>query len=646
MNKNIIKTIKSGFICTVTCFTLLILTISLSSSSFITAKAESRSGTIMGDFFNKVFYVTLTDGINIGETREDELNRLNINDSIYDGTVDKNYSLYDRFGPDVKFVPYFGEKKIETGLMDKFYSEFLNNSEDFELSADTIKKFFESPSISNNVVYENRPNILSSEALASGCIDPRVSAYSNLSTSGGNAMIGNFLLIISTFFTNIIGYLSGTSLFESINQVWVNICDAGLGDTLQNIVHFFLPIAIMIFIVTLISSSFKMLKGQLSGRQVGQNLLSISISLGIIYSLMYNPTAFSTVLTRAVGIVDEVLDSTIAYNEDEVVKSDYNKNIRKASIWKTTIFQPWCYGMFGDNYENLYTQFEENVDSSQKMEQSHDDVQTEWSDGVKKYNSANLTGDITVQVGPDKYIRNWAALAWSTQSIYHIDAVKNEDSDNNQEITNEESKKSGTSIWPKAETTPLNDQIYVDSFRWLDAKLNVSPEYHSTENVVMDYTDSKSYKENFVSAGFKSLYLTLMLIPIGILVMKKLTNALKIVVSSFVLCYQSLMSFVFPTKYNIGENFKKSFLKPLYDFLWWSIVLFLAITTYNNLMNRNLVVDLIWIIAGTWLCKFKPVRRPKQVQDYIDNTKNSIGRISRTTAKKGFEKIDRKVKKL
>lgn len=636
-NKNIIKRqIINCIICIVICFSILFL-----SSNIV--YAESRSGSIMGDFFNKVFTVELTSGSNVSETRNEELKRQKINNSIYDGSVNKNYSLYDRFGPDIKFVPYFGEKRIETNLLDKFYIEFLNNSDIFELSSEIIKSFFESPSISNNVVYKDRPNILTSEALASGYIDPRVSAYSNLSTAGGAAAIGNVFLIISNFFTSIIGFLSGTNLFQSMNDIWTTICNAGLGKALQNIVHFFLPMAIGIFIVSLISCSIKLLKGVMTGRQMGSNLLSIALSLGIVYSLMYNPVAFSTVLTRLVGIVDEVLDESIMYSQNEVVQSDYTRNVREASLWKTTVFDPWCYGMFGDDYENLYTQFDKNK-KHKKMEQSHDDVQTAWSNGNVKYNSANLTGDVKVPIGPNKYVRNWAALAWSTQSIYHIDAVKDENSDQNEQIQEEANKNSGVSVWPKAETTPLNDQIYVDSFRWLDAKLNISPEYHSTDKVIMNYSNSRSYEQHFIGAGLRSFYLMFMLIPIGILVFKKLSNALKVISSSFVLCYQSIMNFVFPNKYDIIHNFKNSFLKPLYDFLWWSLVLFLAITTYNSLMGHNLLVDLVWIIAGIWLCKFKPVRRPRQVQDAIDKTKDSAGKIGGTVVKQGFNKIDEIVK--
>lgn len=598
----------------------------LISLSTIVYADDSTTRSIVGDYFNKVFEVELNEGKGLTEIQTDAEERKKINDSIYDGTIDKNYSLYDRFGGSIKFIPYFGETKISTGLFDRFYSYLIDNNAEMELNQDIILALFESPAISNNVVYENRPNILSSEDIEAGNMDPRVYTYSGISSVGGDAALGNTMLEISNIITTTIGWSSGSGLYNTINDIWKQACEAGLENILSSMVKFFLPLAVVIFVITLISKVIKVLKGQESGRKILENLLSVGISLGLIFSLMVNPMAFSDVLTKVVTLMDNTLDIAIQIDANEIVKSDNTKNVRLATLWSKSVFDPWCDGMFGSGYEELYTQYDENPDHK-KMEQSHDDVKNEWNDGSVKYDSKSLTGDAKIQVGKDKWIRNWAALAWSTQSIYHIDAVEGKDKQENDIIENSKDEEN-LNAWPKATTTPMNDQIFIDNFRWLDAKLNISPEYRAPDKIIMNYSNSNNYSQNFVSSGMNSIYMSLLLIPIGILSFRKIKNALKIVSSGFRLVYQSTVNLVMPEKYNIVSNLQ-NLIKPVYDFFWWSMMIFLAITTYSKLTGSTVVGDFVWVIVGIYLCKFKPIRTPRQLRSVMDNAKRKISYTSR-----------------
>lgn len=604
---------------------------------------DSTTRSIVGDWFNKVFEIKLNDGKGLMETEQDEINRESINESIYSGTVDQNYSLYDRFGGSIKFIPYFGEIKISTGLLDRFYTKFVENNKDFTLSAQDISKFFESSAISNNVAYENRPNILSSESIEAGRMDPRVYAYSGMSSIGGDAALGNLMLSISNFFTTVISWLSGNGLYGTINDIWQTACDNGLKSILQTAVWFFLPLSICIFVISLVSKSIKVTKGTLSGRKLIEHLASSMISLGLIFSLMSNPTSFSNVLKTLISSFDSVLDVAIVLDASEVVQSDITRNIRTATLWDKSVFQPWCYGMFGENYESLYTQYDTNPNHI-KMPQSNDDVMSVWNDGTIKYNSASLTGDVKVRVGKDRYVRNWAALAWSAQSIYHIDAVDPIENDENSiddgtviEVEEIEERK----VWPRAKTTPMNDSIFVDNFRWLDAMLNISPEYHSPEDIIMSYSNSNNYRQNFVSAGIKSLYMTSLLIPIAILTVRKLVNAIKIVSYGFRWVLQCLLNIIMPNRYSIIKNFS-SLIRPIYDFFWWSMVIFLGITVYTKLAGNGAIGDFLWILVGIWLCKFRPIRTPMQLRGALYSIKNKTLNKLKNLVNQASSKLERK----
>ena len=606
---------------------LIVLTYTLSIAVYAD---DSRTRSIVGDFFNKVFDIELNNGKGLLETHEDIVERGLLNEEIKSGTT-KVYSLYDRFGGSVRFVPYFGETKISTNLLDRFYTKIMDNVDDFSLSLSDIKKFFASPAISNNVIYNDRPNILSSDSIEAGSYDPRVAAYSGISSAGGDASVGNLFLAISNTFTQITGYLSGGGMFNTINDLFTEICDNGFADVLQGIVKFLLPIAIIVFVFRLVMNAFAVSKGTFSFKRFILQLSSSLISLGLIFSLMSQPAKLSGVINQVVTLFDNILDQALNITEDEIIHSDNPKNVRIATLWKHTVLEPWCEGTFGNKYENLYTQLDSDPDHV-KMPQDNDDVLNVWSDGSVRYNSVQLTGDAKVPIGA-KDVRNWAALAWSCQSIYHIDAVEN-------------GSKTGVSledgIWPEAMVTPMNSNIYVDNFRWVDAMLNISPEYHSPEDIIQSYTNARAYNESFRSSGSNSLWVAFLLLPILILSIKKTKEAVIIVFASVRLINHSAMNFILPNDYDVLSNLKK-IVSKVYDYIWWSLIVFLAINLYDVLMDRGFVVDLLWLFLGLYLNKFKPIRSTKRMMEIKNAVKRKAGRIGEK-AKGSFDKLNTKVK--
>lgn len=618
----------------------IILFIMSNFLSIISYADDSTTRSIIGDFFNKVFDVSLDNGAGLFSTQKDFEKREEINNNLLEGKdKDKTYSLYDRFGGQIKFVPYFGETKISTNLLDRFYTKFNENVENFGISFEDIASLFSSSAISNNVVYDGRPNILSSDNIENGCYDPRVAAYSGVSSVGGDASLGNLFLSISNFFTQITAYLSGSNMFKSINDIFIQLCDNGLSDILPEIVNFILPVVISVFVVFLVKKSIDLIKGKFSFRRFILQILSCACSLGFIFSFMYNPTLLSETITTLATSIDDILDKALSEGSNEVVKSDDTSNIRTATLWKKSVLEPWCEGMFGYRYEHLYTQYEttHNDVAHQKLPQDHDDVFTDWSSGEKKFNSQQLTGDIKVPLG-NKDIRNWAALAWSCQSIYHIDAV-------------EDSYKGGISlkdgVWPEATVTPVNNNIYADNFRWLDAKLNISPEYISPDNVIQSYSNSNNYKQSFISSGLLSLWSAILLLPIFTLSIKKVGEAILLIFSTIKLMYYSIMNFIMPNEYDFIANIKK-ILSKFYDYLWWCIVIFLAINIYSVLEKGSLIIDVIWVFIGIYLNKFKPIRSIKQVEDIKNKIKikaKYVGEKAKNTTQQLNNKIKSKLGK-
>lgn len=586
---------------------LAILLILLSSKAY---SDDSSTRSIIGDWFNKVFSIELTDGSTLLDTSEDKRIRENINLQIYDGNSKQDYSLYDRFGGNIQFVPYFGETKIKTTLADRFYSAYLKNDAHFKLNMETIKSLLNSPAVSNNVIYKTRPDILSADQLEGGYIDPRVTTYDAVSTTGGNASVGNLLLSISGFITFATSWISSSKLFTTVNDIFTWTLSNGFSEILNKISSIFVPLGIIIGVLMLVSKAFQVFKGNFAAGKFFSTVINCVISLGLIFALVEKPAAFSSIFTSAVSMVDTVFDQGLNVATDEVINSSSLRNVRAATLWKKAVFEPWCNGMFQNDYEKMYTMYD-NSSTHTKFKQSDDYIDASWDGEEPRFNSKNITGDITVPLSQDKNVRNWAALAWSCQSIYHINTTSDDD------------KSEGDGIWPKATTCPYNTRIYIDNFRWLDAKLNISPEYYNTDHIVMNYSKSKPYKETFVSQGFRSIYMCLLLIPIIVLSVRKMKYILFIVLGGVRLWYYSMMSFFMPSEYDFLSNIKK-LISPLYDYFWWSMAVYISITTYYVFAGDNLIKDFIYIIFGIYICKLKPIKTISQLRGIKMNAKRFV----------------------
>lgn len=610
---------------------ILIPLILLMSTTIVNANEKTRS--IKGDFFNKVFSIKLTDGSTLSTTNELADNRKNYNELIAANSATTSCSLYDRFGGKIKFIPYFGESKLSTNIVDKFYSSLMDNEAEFELSWDTIKTLLSSSAISNNIVYSTRPAVLSKDDIENDYRDSRVECYNigTSTTTGGNAMTGNFFLNLSANLTEIVCWISSAGLFNFVADIFDFLCNNGLKDILEVAGRVFLLLAMIVSIFKLISQAFKVLKGKFSFSKFIQSLLSCLISLGFIFSLTANPGAFSSTFKTVVSFVDSVFDSGLnsIANGDEIVHSDTTTdNVRNAVLWSTTVFDPWCKGMFQNSYDHLYTLFDDNSNHI-KMAQSNDVVGTNWESGEIRYNSKDLTGDVSVPLGNNKNIKNWAALAWSCQSIYHLNATEDDDSSNI------------ASTWPRATATYYNSNIFIDNFRWIDAKLDISPMYYASDSVVNNYPKCKTYKETFVENGLFSLFMTLFLIPILIVGIRRLKFSILLIAGGIRLWYYSFMDFFINDDYSFLQNLKK-LLSPLYDYFWHSMVIFIEITFFYKFVGKSFLSNVVYLILSIYILSLTPIRSTSQVKNAVNKIKYSV----KNTAGKAFNSMESKAAKM
>lgn len=590
---------------------IFIISILLLSSSVSLVKADVKSddSSIVGDFANPVFGIDLTDGESIfnydAELRE------SYNSNIAKGEEEKDLSLYDRFGGNLKFIPYYGEKKFKITIADKIYGNIKDNNKDFVIELDDI--FEESRAKINNKVYDGRTDIVSEENYDAGFEDPRRSAYTGLPSSGGSGTLGNAYLTFSNLITETVIYLSGRGLFEDINTLWDYAIDSGVYEYIETMTKSLMPLVVAFFVFGLLRGIIGLVKGNESIGKILLKVLNFLVSIGIIYLMLVNPNVFRDLTSMAITKTDELFDKALVDEANEVASSDDDKYLLLATMWQKTVLDPWSQGMFdGRTYDEMYTQYSDKPDSK-KLPQSNDNIREEWDEG-KKYSSKTVTGDIKIPKGNDKFVRNWAALAWSTQSNYHINAVEaSEESDDSDVNMND--------TWPKAKVTPNNNDIYVDNFRWLDAKLNISPGYVSPEKHDNNYIKSDPYKESFIKYGFKSILMALLLLPMLNPIFRKLVVLVQIITIGVRWVYFSIMSIIKPydQRYSQLSNIKNLFF-PVYIYYWWSMVLYIMFFFYMALAG-SMLGNVVWLILSYIIVKFKPIKSSRALREVTQNLK-------------------------
>lgn len=647
------KTISSCILLSTIMLLVLILCSSFSYAK--DGKSTEYDGTsISGEYFNKVFSIVITDGDDLITNQTDSLEREKINDAIYNGTANKTYSLYDRFGGDITFMPYFGEYQIQTTILDRILQAYQKNEENIGLNYDMLKELFAGSAISNNSVYDNRPIVLSKDHVKYGFEDPRVYATEVAWKTGGDAAIGNTGLTFSKFMVNITSFFTGSKVFDKIDNFIQKVVKIGGENGPFNLIVkttiYLLPLFLCFSVYFIVRDVMKYKNGK-SGGLIFKNIFSILLSCVVISVFLANPFALNKLIRTTIGVFDDVIDTSLSVTGSDVVKSDSVENARTAALWETAVFDPWCNGMFQKSYKDLYTTYDKGEHGGM-LPQSNDEIGTK--NGPKhKRNSAKLTGDINVPLGGGVQVKNWAALAWSCQSLYHIDAVKvdkTEEKSKDGEAAKEQNKQNDQkqddknksaidlkATWPRSTRTLYNNDINVDNFRWIDAKMNISPLYtgDSTEgypsyNISKSNRDANAYEQTFAAQGKESAFRGLLLLPLLIVGLKKFIKAFQLVVNSATIIGKSLGSMINPEKFALTDAFQKLFYNVKF-FIWYSILIFIMIEMYKLLVPKGVIACLIWILISFYMIKNVPEFKLRNIKYKIRTTKAKIRNFGKTS---------------
>ena len=290
---------------------------------------------------------------------------------------------------------------------------------------------------------------------------------------GGSEAVGNLLLGISKAFIQVTALIISGDVIRMGGGLAKTIQESQVYSELMKLILWLMPILVAVALIRIFNiAKNTFLKGTGALNEIIHNLAGFILAVGIILLLSVNPGVFNNVVGKLTLAIDDLF--TYGFNQyiDDDIISPAQKEVHQSILFRKAIFDPWVAGMFQDKYENLYTQYSNERDEN-KLKQSNDSIEN-IPEGERRKSSANMTGDIWVpkynMENESQKIRNWAAFAWSTQSKFHISS-------------DETLMDKNAYSWPKSIRTERNDNIYIDSFKWIDAKLNISPTYISSGKV-------------------------------------------------------------------------------------------------------------------------------------------------------------------
>lgn len=579
--------------------------------------------------------IELSDGTNFTTTASEAKERDDINvELLHDvgkNSVGAEYSLYDRFGSNLSFVEYLGEATADVTMLDHVLSQGMQGKSLDEIDILDDVLLFRADTWLSNKVYKDRPTPLYIDFLKSGYKDERVTLF--LADNTGKLFTqvhANILKAISSFIVNIMIFLISDKFLDIIFDIvkWV-INKTDVWDVVKYVVLFLLAVFMIFFIISLVKHAKNYAVGRGSAKQFISRFLIGMISIGVLFMFLFNPTMFlnvsSKIATLTRGIFNEAINLTHKDTDDaEVVYSTGADNQIAAVIWKTSLFEPWCRGMFGANYKNLYTQYAD-VPKKQKLAQDyqpdHDNPNLE-DESDFFYDSAGCTGDVYVKLGGTKEIRNWAAFALSTLSKYHIGMEKYETTTTDSGTDSTTPSEPNVNTFPCSMTTYRDTNLYADTFRWIDAKMNISPQYYTDEEktVIRNYGNSRPYETHVYTASWSMLWNTIMLLLLLPVVIKRLVAFLRLMVLMVEAIVYCLKEFV-----NEKQGLSKvwvQFKNSIVTFFYTSLQLYILIFLYEQFVGKSFLETVLYII----LVFVVSAITPKDIYHAAVNAKHRISR--------------------
>lgn len=569
------------------------------------------------------------------ESAEDK--RKQINWDLATGSANKTYSLYDRFGEGVSFSMYIGEKPVKTNMVDKIYTAISYHDDASKMKLENlIDLISQQDSEFTNIFYEGRP------PLKTSVTDPRVWLYNNhlpINLIDG-AVVGtaNYFLNNAKVLTEICSFFVSPSLVQIMSSTIKGILESKTFTELKpafNIIFLLMGVFLLIFILRFCFTFIK--SGTASLKQFFMNLLCSLFSLGLVTMLVINPSALIDVTTKILTTGEELISNEInRENQDnEFVHSDETDNVLSAVLFQTAIFNPWVEGQFGEKYENLYTTTS-GVDGTNKK------IWEVSPEAEKAY------GNIGVPINGKESdnIKNWAALMYSCHSVYHIDAVDYK----HVESTGKVGEKAN---WPKATRPFDHEYIYNDDFRWIDAlhkvgQFDKDPNTNKVNNAATDpYINYRYYNFDGVAAGWRAIWLSILLLPVGFLGLKKTLNILLALINFALLMYRSAINVIAPGKseYSIKANLKHTF-KPLVSYFFYLILTYIGIEMWKMWSYGNIFVQFFYLGLIIYMCTLKVDMLPQigsKIKRIGAKAADVVGGINAWNVERKYKKLKKKL---
>lgn len=527
------------------------------------------------------------------------------NKEVYEGYVNsllgqpdesKKYSLFELYGEDLHWYRYMGESTAVPGLGDHIYSAYTEDKLDL-LALEVIERVdYKNTNYLSTRVYPNRPRTLTKIDKENGYTDPRVDVEGGGMFNGYLYVQGSNCMTIAKFVSSFVSMLTTNELIDKSVDIITKIEETTEFEKFVPTIFLLCGFGILGLMASLVKKAIFIAKAD-SRSSMTDIIIRFIVGLfciGFILCMTLNPGVFNKVIKAGLGLMDNVFNAALAdaFKNDEVIAVEDDSMATRAVIWKTCIFNPWCRGQFGGlEYNELYTNYATLQDGQKAMAQSNQTIKIyeenpDMDRNVPYYNSTQLTGDVYVPVGGGKKIRNWAAFLYSCGSKYHIDATLNDASDADSLSTNV--------VFPMAQTTAYNHLLYADTFRVVDAQMNISPQYYKDGSVIYNYTDAHQVEYHFGREGFKMIInaaLLLFLIPA---IWQKIKNFLLLMLLTFECIYFSFIElFKEGTGLrDIGDRLKKS----IAGYFLASLKIYCMITLYAIFVDKNFVMSLLYCL--------------------------------------------------
>lgn len=532
-----------------------------------------------------------------------------------DANGEKKYSLYDLFGSDLHFYRYYGEATQPIQLLDHIFSAYTQDMMNSLTIKDTI--FYTTHRYLSCNVYEGRPQVLTNADIQEGQQDPRVSQIETNRFNGSTYVRASFRIEVAKYITALVSFLMGDTVISTLRWVADKLTDFEIwNNAAVPIIKIIVGIMAIFFVWSLVKHAINYATGKRGSiKHILTRFFTGVIAVALILVICDHPKAFTELIYKSATVIDNVFESALTeqvYEDDVVGSTDGTKTI-EAMLWRITVFEPWCKGQFGRQYDELYTQFAD-VEDAKKMPQSYIPQDADLSQLVGQngvlYDSANYTGDVIVPVGNSTYIRNWAAYLYSCQSKYHIDYNYMSGKDS-----------VPTEIkFPTMYTTAQDTTIAADTFRVLDAQMNISPQIDADGNVKYTYSGSKILEPELgTQSGLMVTYSLILLISFAPAIFMKLKNLLMLFVTFFSLIYHSIVEVA---KENQGfSDFGKSLKKYFVGYCLACLKLFILVIAFNALVGQGIIKLILYGLLVLVVYGINLNEANKEIKDRINRAK-------------------------